>query len=150
MSGQSATTPPSRSLRLVMATTDIGFILYWAVSGVLALGWLSLPADWLYSDYSEPMMLTWNWSFAPLDLLASVTGLWALARARRGRPWASLGLISATLTFCAGFMAISFWAIGQDFDLTWWLPNLFLMVWPIAFVRELASPLNQTRAVGDL
>jgi hypothetical protein len=132
-----------------MAATDFGFLAYWSLSGVLAFGWLSLPPDWLYSDYADPMMVIWNWSFAPLDILASVTGLWALRQASRGKAWRGVALVSATLTFCAGFMAISFWAIGRDFDPSWWLPNLFLMAWPLIFARELFDGLNHSSVAAD-
>lgn len=128
---------PSPLLRWSMGLTDIGFLVYWSVTGLAALGVLQIPPDWLYKDYSDPAMVVWNWSFAPLDLLASATGLTALWRARSGRPWAGLALISASLTFCAGFMAVSYWAIAGDFDPSWWAANLFLMAWPLACAREL-------------
>ncbi|MCB9588029.1 MAG: DUF5360 family protein [Polyangiaceae bacterium] len=41
----------------------------------MALGLLKVPADWLFRDYTDPNIVAWNWSFLPLDLLASVTGL---------------------------------------------------------------------------
>ena len=39
----------------------------------------------------------------------------------------TVGLI---LTFCAGFMAISFWSFYRDFDPLWWGPNALLMIIP--------------------
>jgi hypothetical protein len=42
--------------------------------------------------------------------------------------------LSLALTSCSGLMAISFWAIRGDFDLSWWLPNLFLLVYPLFFL----------------
>lgn len=135
-------TQPSGLLRWAMGLTDVGFILYWSVTGLAAAGLLQIPPEWLYKDYADPAMVVWNWSFAPLDLLASLTGLAALWRARSGRRWASLALVSATLTFCAGFMAISYWAIAGDLDPAWWAANLFLMAWPLACARELFRHLS--------
>mgnify|MGYP002130418957 CR=1 FL=1 len=40
----------------------------------------------------------------------------------------TVGLI---LTFCAGFMAISFWSFYRDFDPLWWGPNALLMIVPV-------------------
>jgi Family of unknown function (DUF5360) len=72
----------------------------------------------------------------PVDILASVTGLIAVAQSGRGVGWQTTALISLALTFCAGFMAISFWTFQQSFDPSWWGPNLFLMLWPIAMFKE--------------
>ena len=130
---------PSRFLRWAMGLTDIGFLVYWSVTGLAAMGVLQIPPDWLYKDFADPAMIVWNWSFAPLDLLVSVTGLSALWLARQGRNWVGLALVSASLTFCAGFMAISYWAIAGDFDPAWWLANLFLMAWPLVCARELLA-----------
>ena len=81
--------------------------------------------------------MAWNWSFAPLDLLASACGLWALRLARRqdARTYTVL-IVALALTFWAGLQAISFWAIRGDFELGWWLPNLFLL-YPLWFLPAL-------------
>jgi len=41
-------------------------------------------------------------------------------------------LITLTLTFATGLMAISYWAIAKDFEWLWWLPNMGLMLIPAA------------------
>lgn len=125
---------PPVGLRVVMAVTDFGFLIYWVVTALVALHILDIPTEWLFKDYDDPRVIVWNWSFAPLDILASLTGLAALMRAGSGRGWARLALISATLTFCAGFMAITYWAIAGELDWTWWAPNLFLMLWPLYYL----------------
>ena len=38
--------------------------------------------------------------------------------------------VGLMLTFCAGFMAISFWSFYRDFDPLWWGPNALLMIIP--------------------
>jgi hypothetical protein len=45
-----------------------------------------------------------------------------------------MALISLVLTFCSGLQAIAFWILRADFDLSWWIPNLFLMIYPIFFI----------------
>jgi hypothetical protein len=118
---------PSAFLRWNLLITDLGFILYWA-SAALNL----FPSDWLYKDHDDPILIAWNWSFAPVDLAASLLGLSSLALARRGsESWSLVSLLSVALTFCAGLMAISFWAIRRDFDPVWWVPNLYLAIWPL-------------------
>ncbi|MDP1922372.1 MAG: DUF5360 family protein [Myxococcales bacterium] len=126
-------TPLPRFLTPLMALTDVGFVVYWVVTGLHLL-----PAEWLYRDSTNPLMVDWNWSFLSLDLLVSLTGLCALGLARRGhhavRP---LVTISLTLTSASGLMALSFWVLRRDFDLAWWLPNGFLLVYPLPFLAWL-------------
>jgi Family of unknown function (DUF5360) len=75
--------------------------------------------------------VAWNPAFAPLDLLASAAGLWALRRHSGQDDRARTVLTAAlALTFCAGLQALSFWALRGDFELGWWLPNLFLLLYP--------------------
>ena len=126
----------SRALRWHLLITDIGFLCYWLIT---ALG--ILPAAWLFKDYDNPILVAWNWSFAPIDILASLLGLAALFAAKRQINRAhQLVLISLALTFCAGFMALAFWTLRQDFDLFWWLPNLYLTIWPLFFITRLVCP----------
>ena len=122
-------------LRWNLLVTDIGFLLYWTASALNLF-----PAEWLYKDHSNPILMAWNWSFAPLDLAASTSGLMALWLARSGRTtWFHWLLVSLSLTLCAGLMAISFWSLRRDFDLAWWLPNLYLVAWPAWFLCALLS-----------
>jgi len=122
-----------RTLRPLMLLTDLGFLTYWLVT-VLHL----IPASYLFRDYSEPLVVAWNWSFLPLDLLISATGLGALTLERRRQPlWKGLALISLTLTSCSGLMAIAFWTIRADFSASWWISNGFLLLYPLGFIPGL-------------
>ena len=112
--------------------TDIGFILYWLIT-VLNL----IPAQYLYNDYTNPILVDWNWSFFPLDIVVSATGLYSLYLRRLGKPWHKLALISLVLTLCSGLQAIAFWVVHHDYDLTWWLPNLYLLIYPLFFIPKL-------------
>ena len=95
-----------------MRITDIGMLSYWGVTALMALSILSVPGEWLFKDYHDARVMAWNWSFLPIDLLLSITGLWALRLERaddqRWRIWAA---ISLTLTVCAVLMAISYWIL---------------------------------------
>jgi hypothetical protein len=119
-----------KTLKPFFLVTDIGFIAYWLIT-LLHL----IPAQYLFQDYSNPILTAWNWSFLPLDLFISATGLSALwAYGRRLEVWQPLALVSLTLTFVSGLNAIAFWTIRGDFDPTWWIPNLYLLVYPLFFL----------------
>lgn len=129
----SSALPAPCGLRPLMALTDVGFVAYWLVT---ALG--LVPPELAYQDYRNPLLVAWNWSFLPLDLLASATGFAALAaRARSRAGWAPLALVSLTLTSVAGLQAVAFWALRGEFDPAWWLPNLFLLAYPWLFLPSL-------------
>lgn len=118
-----------------MLVTDVGFVVYFTVTG-LGL----IPAEWAFADYANPLMADWNWSFLWIDLLASATGLtslWLLrGGGRRGEP---LMLVSLVLTMASGLMAIAFWTLRGDFSLAWWIPNLYLLLFPVPAVVGLVT-----------
>ena len=127
MNEQSAELP--RFLRPLFLIVDLGFIAYWLIT----LGGV-IPEEYLFKDYDNPILSAWNWSFLPLDLAISATGLTALRRAKRGVSWSRLALVSLVLTSCSGLMAVAFWTLRADFDPAWWLPNLFLLLYPLWFL----------------
>ncbi len=86
------------------------------------------PPELAYKDYTNPILSDWNFSFVVLDLAAGATGLASLCRPTG---WRVLMTVSLTLTSTAGLQAIAFWALRGDFDPTWWIPNLFLLLFPI-------------------
>jgi Family of unknown function (DUF5360) len=119
-----------KRLKYIFLLVDIGFILYWIVTLLKVI-----PAEYLYSDYNNPMMVDWNWSFLPLDLFISFTGLTSIYKFNRNNEsWKKLALISLVLTFTSGLQAIAFWTIRLDFDLTWWLFNGFLLIYPLFYI----------------
>ncbi|MFD0695780.1 YvaD family protein [Paenibacillus sp. GCM10027628] len=110
--------------------TDIGFLLYWTIT-IMGL----IPKEYLYQDYQNHLLVIWNWSFFPLDIFISFTGFFSLYLHRKeDTKWMMWAIISLTLTFCSGLQAIVFWAMKQDFDLTWWIPNLYLLIYPLLFI----------------
>ena len=118
------------ALKPFFLVVDIGFIFYWTVT-LLQL----IPDAYLFRDYDNPILVAWNWSFLPLDLLISATGLGSLYLRGRGNPvWRSVALISLVLIFCSGLQALAFWSFRLDFNLLWWLFNGFLLVYPLFFI----------------
>lgn len=119
-----------RGLKSIFLIVDIGFIIYWAIT-VLHL----IPAEYLFEDYHDPLLVAWNWSFFPLDLLISATGLSSLyLRSRQNPRWQGLMLVSLVLTTCSGLQAVAFWAMRLEFDPMWWIPNLFLLLYPLVYI----------------
>ncbi|GAA0930957.1 DUF5360 family protein [Nonomuraea longicatena] len=136
------TAPGSRVLsvtKVAMLITDVGLLVYWAVvfSGLI-------PPELAYKDYANPILKDWNLSFVPLDLAASLTGLATLCA---GSAWRRLMTVSLALTSTAGLQAIAFWALRGDFTLAWWLPNLFLLLFPIpalvVLTRRILVPVRE-------
>jgi hypothetical protein len=125
----------ARAMKLLMLVTDVGFVLYWLIT-IFHL----IPPEMLFRDYTNPILVHWNWSFLPLDLAISATGLTALWLYRKQNPvWRILAIISLTLTSVSGLQAIAFWLFTQDFNVTWWLPNLFLLLYPLVFLPRLVA-----------
>lgn len=118
---------------------DIGFIVYWSV-----IVFRLIPAEAMFDGYEIPEVQAWNWSFLPLDILASLTGILGNTSTRLNR--LSLLTISLVLTSVAGGMAIGFWAFKGDFELAWWLPNLILFLFPLFPLARIVSGRNSATA----
>lgn len=120
-----------KSLKYFFLITDVGFVLYWLITFFHLI-----PAEYLFKDYHDPILVAWNWSFLPLDLLISITGFISLyLYSKQNTRWASYALISLVLTFCSGLQAIAFWSFRLDFDWTWWLFNLYLLLYPCFYMK---------------
>ncbi|RNB89433.1 hypothetical protein EDM56_09540 [Brevibacillus fluminis] len=125
----------SRSLKGMFLFTDIGFVIYWVITYFELI-----PKAYLYQDYKNSLLVAWNWSFFPLDMFISMTGMISLYMHRKmDDRWRHAALISLILTFCSGLQAIVFWVIRLDFDPAWWIPNLFLLLYPLFFIRSVLS-----------
>lgn len=134
--------------RALLVVTDLGFAAYW----VLTLGHL-LPPAWLFRDYADTTMGAWNFSFLPLDMVVSISGLASVALAKTCAGASRiLLLVSLVTTSVSGLQALSFWTLRHDFDLGWWAPNLFLLVWPLPFLATMAwrAPADYLVQSGDL
>jgi hypothetical protein len=138
--------PMSRQLRGYFLFTDIAMLAYWALIVIAAAELVSVPPEWMFSDHTNDDIVVWNWSFLPLDILLALFGLLAVRLARNNDPrWKSAAIVSLTLTSCAGLMALSFWAIRGDFDPSWWIANLYLLLSPIPFAWTIISATSAMR-----
>ncbi|GAA2275050.1 YvaD family protein [Nonomuraea roseoviolacea subsp. roseoviolacea] len=135
-----------RTTKALMLATDVGFVAYFTVTG-LGL----IPPEWAFAGYTDPVMVAWNWSFLWIDLAASATGLtslWLLRRAS-GPAGTPLMLVSLVLTMASGLMAVAFWTLRGDFSLMWWIPNLYLLLFPLPAVVALVTGPRRSPATGE-
>lgn len=117
-------------IKALLTLTEVGMLLYWAIAGLSAMGFLAIPPDWMYSDYRNPVIIAWNWSFFPIDVIFAVSGLIATFGHMKPQSRERLQIFALTLMFCAGLMAISFWVIRGSFSPFWWGVNIWLMLLP--------------------
>ena len=111
----------------LLVLVDAGLLLYWFMV-ITDL----FPKDLRFRDYSNEIVQAWNWSFFPLDVAAALVVFLGVFLMNRKIAAGELVLMfGLTLTFCAGFMAISFWAYYGDFEIFWWGANSILMIVPL-------------------
>ena len=128
---KSRTRTPGLGPRGILLTlTELGMILYWLVVSAGFLGLLHLNQVYMYTEYSNPIMASWNWSFFPLDMLFAILGLYGRFGQITNSQKRFLSNVSLSLMFCAGLMALSFWAIQGEFSWAWWGVNFWLMCLP--------------------
>ena len=127
-----------KTLKYFFLFVDIGFILYW----VITLFHL-IPDEFLFNDYKNSILVNWNWSFFPLDILVSATGIYSVYLHSKGKSnWMFYALFSLIFTSISGLQAIAYWVFAKDFDLSWWLPNLFLLIYPIFFIPTIIQKIK--------
>ncbi|MBV7337455.1 YvaD family protein [Chloroflexi bacterium TSY] len=115
-------------MKALLTVTEIGMILYWIFATLVVLKLINVSPELMYSDYQNPVIVSWNWSFFPVDILFALTGLVARYVSMSIQRQQLLSAVSLSLMFCAGLMAISFWLLQQSFDPIWWGVNLWLML----------------------
>lgn len=122
-------------LKPIFLIVDIGFITYWLITALHLI-----PQEYLYNDYTNPILVHWNWSFFPLDIFVSITGLYSIYLRSKGvSHWMFFALVSLILTSVSGLQAIAYWSFAGEFDITWWLPNIFLLLYPIYFIVAISK-----------
>ena len=114
-------------IKCLLTMTEIGMILYWIFATLVVLQVLDVSPELMYSDYQNPLIVSWNWSFFPIDILFAVLGLAATYGSMNMQRKRLLRIVSLALMFCAGLMAIAFWVLQGVFDLFWWAVNLWLI-----------------------
>lgn len=115
-------------LKIATTFTEIAMLLYWILAGALFSDLISIDPSLMYSDYENPLVIAWNWSFFPIDIAFAIIGLTARFGVRAGQLRFKLELIAGVLMLCAGVMAVSYWTITCDFDPTWWGMNIWLII----------------------
>jgi Family of unknown function (DUF5360) len=126
-----------KSLKYIFIIVDTFFVLYWLITALHLI-----PEEYLYNDYQNPVLVNWNWSFFPLDILVSITGYYSIFLSKRNdKKWKTIALISLVLTSISGLQAISYWVLAREFDPTWWLPNLFLLIYPLFYIPSIIKKL---------
>ncbi len=115
-------------MKVLLTFTELAMLSYWIFAAVVCLGWLVVSPELMYADHLNPLMVNWNWSFLPIDVLFAVCGLVARFGPVRGAKREVLEIVGLTLMFCAGLMALSFWTLQGWFDLMWWGMNGWLVV----------------------
>jgi len=103
-------------------------LAYWLIAFLLLFGLVDIPAEYMYLDYQKPTIIAWNWSFFPIDLIFSMVGLYARFGQLTLHKKQLLETVSLSLMFCAGVMALSFWAIQNTYDVFWWGTNIWLIL----------------------
>ena len=94
-----------RTLKVFFLITDLGFIAYWLITALHII-----PDIYLFKDYHNSLLIAWNWSFLPLDLCISATGLTSVYLYQlKNQHWRPIALISLVLTVCSGLQALTFW-----------------------------------------
>ena len=136
-----------QTTRILLTVTEGGMILYWIFASMVALEWILVSPEYMYSDYSDPTVVAWNWSFFPLDMTFAVTGLYGRFGKMAASRQAMLSIFSLSLMFCAGLMAISFWIVVGSYDAFWWGINLWLVI--LASSALMRSYLAGKKGVGD-
>jgi len=125
-------------LKYFFLVIDLGFIAYWTITALHLI-----PTEYLYNDYTNKILVNWNWSFFPLDIAISGTGLFTLYLFKRDNlRWKIFALISLILTSVSGLQAISYWILAKDYDLVWWIPNLILLIYPHCFIPKLIKQIK--------
>ncbi len=114
-------------LRLATTITELLMVLYWILATALILKLVNIDPTLMYSDYKNPLVVAWNWSFFPIDIAFASIGLFSRYGNVNGRRKLKFEVTAATLMVCAGLMAISYWVITGDFSLTWWAVNIWLV-----------------------
>lgn len=126
-------------LKYFFLLVDIGFIAYWIITALQLI-----PPEYLYHDYSNPILINWNWSFFPLDILISITGLASIRMYQvNNENWEKWALASLILTISSGLQAISYWAFAHEFDFGWWSFNAFLILYPLFFLSRWPATSNK-------
>ncbi|MBD1556360.1 YvaD family protein [Vibrio sp. S9_S30] len=111
----------------LLTITELGMAAYWILAILDTTNTISIPPEYMYSDHKNKIVVAWNWSFFPMDIMFVVLGLVSRFSGISQVNKNFLSIFSLSLMFCAGIMAISYWTIMREFDVFWWGVNLWLL-----------------------
>jgi hypothetical protein len=114
--------------KALTTATELGMVAYWVLAGAMVLDWVRVDPSLMYSNYENPLVVAWNWSFFPIDIAFAAIGLMARFGSQHGLLRLKMETTAAVLMLCAGLMALSYWTMTGEFSLTWWGMNLWLVL----------------------
>ena len=117
--------------RSLLTLTEVFMLLYWLFATLVALKLITVSAELMYPDHTDPTIVAWNWSFLPIDLLFALCGLASRFLGLSSSTKQTLSVFSLSLMFCAGLMALTFCVIVGFYDAFWWDTNLWLVLLPV-------------------
>ncbi len=115
-------------LKLTTTITEVLMLLYWVLAAALVFNFINIDPSLMYSDYENPLVVAWNWSFFPIDIAFASIGLFSKYGNVIGDRKFKLEISASVLMICAGLMTISYWIITGDFSPTWWAVNIWLII----------------------
>ncbi|GLQ26817.1 DUF5360 family protein [Sulfitobacter pacificus] len=127
-------------MKIALTVTEVGMLIYWGFASVVVLGWVIVAPDAMYPYYRNPLIVIWNWSFLPIDILFALCGLAARFVPMAPERAVVLQIVSLTLMFCAGLMALNFWVLQCWFDIAWWAVNAWLVVLSLTGLLRIFCP----------
>lgn len=131
-------------LKTATTITEIAMLIYWILAGALSANLISIDPSLMYSDYENPLVVAWNWSFFPIDFAFAIIGLMARFGVQAEQLRFKLKVIAGVLMLCAGLMAVSYWTITGNFDPTWWGMNIWLIILGGANLVRTQPPLTRS------
>ena len=131
-------------LKFATTITELAMLFYWILAGALASNLILIDPSLMYSDYKNPLVVAWNWSFFPIDVAFAIIGLTARFGVQAGHLRFKLEVIAGVLMLCAGLMAVSYWTITGDFDPTWWGMNVWLIILGVTNIVRTNLPTTQS------
>ena len=114
-------------LKTATTITELAMLVYWILAAALTFNLISIDPSLMYSDYQNPLVVAWNWSFFPIDIAFAIIGLTARFAIKADQLRFKLEIIAGVLMFCAGLMAVTYWTIMGEFDFAWCGVNIWLI-----------------------
>ena len=103
----------------LLTITEGGMLFYWCFATLVVLDLIYVEPEMMYSDYKNPLIVSWNWSFFPLDMLFAIVGLLGRFSTLQPKKKETLSVVSLSLMFCAGLIAVPFGQYEEAMIFLW-------------------------------